>query len=491
MNNTNLYEINTRVWLKRFNKETDKPTLKNVPKSYWEKLANLEFDYVWLMGIWKTNDSVIKEYCFENTLVNEYRKALKDWNENDVIGSPYSIDSYELNPNICTEEELINLKELLNSMGIKLILDFISNHFSIHSSLLETHPYLFLSASEEIYSRDQNTYFRYHKDNSKIYAHGRDPFFPAWQDTVQVNYFNKETRNFMIDTLKYLTSLCDGVRCDMAMLSLNNVFDNTWKGPLNSGNIQKPEKEFWDVCISETKKHRNDFTFIGEAYWDLEYELQRLGFDFTYDKKLLDRLKFGYIKEIESHLKAEMKYQMKSVRFLENHDEARVLTLLGKEKAKAAAIIISTIPGMHMYFDGQLEGKRIKLPVQLGREPEEKDVECISEFYEKLFNTINSEVFRKGDWELIEPKPTWINNYTYQNFLAWHINYKNLKRVVIVNYSNIVSQCRIPLFLDDYPDKFKLKDILNDKVYFRRTDEANTLGLFIELGPYKSHIFAY
>ena len=224
--NEKIYEINTRVWLKRFLSDSGNPTLKNVPKDYWNSLRDLGIDYVWLMGIWKTNESVIKDYCFEHDLVIEYNKALNNFKDEDVIGSPYSIDSYTVNPSIGTKDELFELKQYLNSIGLKLVLDFVSNHFSVHSSELETRPELFLSAGEEFYNRDSHTYFKsvFHPD--KYFAHGRDPFFPAWQDTAQLNFFNPDTRRYMIDILKDLTELCDGVRCDMAMLSLSNVFDN-------------------------------------------------------------------------------------------------------------------------------------------------------------------------------------------------------------------------------------------------------------------------
>ncbi|MCB0732283.1 MAG: glycosidase, partial [Ignavibacteriae bacterium] len=205
--NKNIYEINTRVWLKRF---SNNATIKDVPKEYWKNLAELGMDYVWLMGVWKTNESVIREYCFEPDLIGEYNKALKDFKEDDVIGSPYSIDSYEINPIIGTENDLLELKEFLNSIGIKLILDFVSNHFSVHSSLINSNPELFLQANEQFLQRNSHTYFKSKFHNDIIFAHGRDPFFPAWQDTVQLNYFNSSTRKFMIDTLTRLTNLCDG-----------------------------------------------------------------------------------------------------------------------------------------------------------------------------------------------------------------------------------------------------------------------------------------
>ncbi|MCB0742725.1 MAG: glycosidase [Ignavibacteriales bacterium] len=487
----NIYEINTRVWLKRFNSVNEKPTLKDVPKEYWQNLYAKGFSFVWLMGIWKTNENIIKDYCFEPGLISEYGRALKDWNEKDVIGSPYSIDIYEVNPLVGTKEELLDLKQYLNSLGIKLILDFVPNHFSVESQLIETNPELFLSASEDFLQRNSYTFFRSKLPNNKIFAHGRDPFFPAWQDTIQVNYFNENARQIMIETLNNLTTMCDGVRCDMAMLALNNIFENTWGGVLSYGNYKKPEKEFWEICISNVKKLRNDFVFIGEAYWDLEWELQRLGFDFTYDKKLLDRIRSENVPEIRSHLMAEHDFQQKSIRFIENHDEERAVISMGIEKSKAAAIITSTVKGMTLFHDGQLEGRKTKLPVQLGREPIEKDNPNLVEFYDKLFRITSSEVFKYGKWEMLNPIPSWETNRTYQNILAWKINYEERKRLIVVNFSREVAQCKIELNLINYPSKFKLKDILNYKTYFRKTDEVINEGLFIELGPFKSHIFSY
>jgi len=489
--NKNIYEINTRIWLNRFQSSGTKTKLKDIPEDYWKYLRDLGMDYIWLMGVWKTNESVIKEYCFVPGLVNEYQKALKDFNDKDVIGSPYSIDSYELNPAVGTEEEIVELKQNLNSLGIKLILDFVSNHFSVHSSLVKTKPELFLPADAEYFKRDSHTYFKSIFHENKYFAHGRDPFFPAWEDTIQLNYFNPETRTYMIDVLKKLTELCDGVRCDMAMLSLNNVFDNTWSGILTSGKFEKPQEEFWKICIQEIKNTREDFIFIGEAYWDLEWELQRLGFDYTYDKKLLDRLKLGQISEIKGHLMADKEFQKKSVRFIENHDEQRAVISLGKDKSKAAAVIMSTITGLSLYHDGQFEGKKIKLPVQLGREQDENTNDCIYNFYETLLKIKNNEIFHYGDWELVDVKPSWESGTTHKNILAWLITHNTRKRLAVVNYSREVAQCRIDLNLSYYPDKFKIKDILNDNSYYRNTEEVKNEGLFIELGPFKSHVFSY
>ncbi len=487
----NLYEINTRVWIKRFaTPENPKPKLTDVPSSYWEGLAKKNIDIIWLMGMWKVNRETVKKYCFEDFLKRNYDKALKDWKEEDVIGSPYAIEEYSINPELGDNETIPVLRKKLNSLGIKLFLDFIPNHFSAASPLLVSKPEIFLQADEEIYERDQYTFFK-HEENGKMFAHGRDPFFPAWQDTAQINYISPDAIVYMIDSLLRIAEFCDGVRCDMAMLALSNVFYNTWRGVLNKVGFSKPEREFWQVAIKRIKQKFPEFLFIAETYWDLEWDLQQLGFDFTYDKRLTDRLKLGNIYDVKSHLSAEIAFQEKLVRFIENHDEERASQVLGRNKNKAAAVIISTLPGMHLYYDGQFEGKKIKLPVQLGREPIEKTDECLPDFYNKLLNITSAQIFKCGQFKMIEPLKVWENNYSNERMLCWLWSYKIERRLVVINYSDIKAQCRVKLDLRSYPENFELFDSLNNCSYIRSRDEVIRVGLFIELQPYQSHIFSF
>src|SRR5690606_35764232 len=225
--------------------------------------------------------------CFSPELTASYSKALPNWKKEDVIGSPYAVDDYVINPALGTETDLLKLKCELNKLGLKLILDFIPNHFSAATKYLNTHPDIFLQTDEESYKKDSFTFF---KHNGNYFAHGRDPLFPAWTDTVQVNFFNQHARDSLYEKVLKIAELCEGIRCDMTMLPLNNVFNNTWIGVHSKNNSSKPEKEFWQEIIEKTKLKYPDFIFIGEAYWDLEWELQQLGFDFTYDKRLLERL---------------------------------------------------------------------------------------------------------------------------------------------------------------------------------------------------------
>ena len=176
---------------------------------------------------------------------------------------------------------------------------------------------------------------------------------------------------------------------------------------------------------------------------------------------------------------------------MENHDETRAVAALGMDREKAAAVIMSTIQGMRLYYDGQFGGKRIKLPVQLGREPDEKPIIELQEFYDKLISITLKEIFKRGEWALLETQPAWDQNHTNKNLLAWLWSLSDQKIVVVVNYSDIVSVCRIKLDVRGYPDEFVIKDLLNDESYTRSTEEIFHSGLYIELKPWHSHILEF
>ncbi len=487
-NNPRLLELNARIWIKRFGSNC---TLATVPDEEIQKWKELGFDMIWLMGVWNNNKSVTEEFCFEPELILSYNYALKDWQREDVIGSPYSIDKYEINPLLGTKADLLIFKKKLNDAGIKLILDFVSNHFSVKSSLIWTNKKIFLHADEYIFKNDPYTFYPSPANSKEYLAHGRDPLFPPWKDTAQINLFSTEARQYLTAVLVELTELCDGVRCDMAMLPLNNVFYNTWIGVLKKHGYEKPEKEFWEEAIPSVKNKREDFIFIAETYWDLEWQLQKLGFDFTYDKRLTDRLAAGNVQSIIEHLQAETEYQQKSIRFLENHDEDRVIVKFGREKSIAAAVIINTISGITFYFDGQCEGKKVKLPVQLGREPAEKQDEKIKEFYRSLLNITKAEVFRNGNWKLLETISAADNDYTNENLLAWEWRLDNELRIVVVNYNNSTSRCRLKFAVKSSSDEINLSDLLNQTGYKRSVKEISEKGLFVELKAYNSHIFSF
>ncbi|MBA2257683.1 MAG: hypothetical protein H0W18_02190 [Acidobacteria bacterium] len=70
----------------------------------------------------------------------------------------------------------------------------------------------------------------------------------------------------------------------MAMLVIRAVFVGT-----SDGELDPPGADFWSEAIGAVKAKHPAFVFVGEVSWDLEYRLQQLGFDYTYDKRQAGR----------------------------------------------------------------------------------------------------------------------------------------------------------------------------------------------------------
>jgi hypothetical protein len=200
-----------------------------------------------------------------------------------------------------------------------------------------------------------------------------------------------------------------------------------------------PAQEFWTQATTQVPH----LIYIAEAYWDTEWSLQQLGFDFVYDKKLYDRVRYSHPHDVFLHLTAGLDYQQKLVRFIENHDELRSVSAMGQGKAMAAAVLFSTLPGLKLFFHGQMEGKKIRLPLQIRRaKPEPVDPE-INAFYGKLLPLVNEEIFHAGSFKL---KTIFSNrDDTSTNLIAYTWSLGKAFRLVVVNLSQFPSCGRIPI----------------------------------------------
>ena len=90
-----------------------------------------------------------------------------------------------------------------------------------------------------------------------VFACGRDPYFPAWPDVLQLNAFQPALRQAVIETVSSIADQCDGVRCDMAMLLLNQIFARTWGGRAGAPTVT----EYWDDVIAAVKGSASGHVF--------------------------------------------------------------------------------------------------------------------------------------------------------------------------------------------------------------------------------------
>ncbi len=434
--NPHLLELHAFVFLTRLSQKYGKLlSLLTIPETEWKLFAAQGFDLIWLMGVWRRSPAARAQALRQFREHGAYRNVLPDIQEQDIQGSAYAIYDYALDPFLGKPEDLQALHERLNRLGLKLILDFVPNHLAWDHPWTAAHPEYFVPGDKAALAHRPGWFFK--TAAGKILAHGRDPHFPPWDDTVQMHFFSPEARKAQIQAMQKIAADCDGVRCDMAMLGLNAIFQKVWGGQL--AGTRAPEKEFWDELISAVKAKRPDFIFMAEVYWDHERELQSLGFDYTYDKIFYDKIKHGSVQAIRDHLAAPLPYQNRCARFIENHDEQRSVTAFGKEKAMAAAAVMATLPGLRFFHDGQMAGNKVHIPVQLSRGPAETPDRDIEDFYRRLGEFINDPILHTGQWRLLEVPAV------AANLLAWEWEKGNKRCVVLTNFGNSVCEGEVHL----------------------------------------------
>jgi len=476
-----IYEINSWVWLGELARREGRPIdLGGVPDRDWDAIAALGFDAVWLMGVWERSPAGIAVALDNPALVESFGRALPDYRAEDVVGSPYCVRSYVVDAQLGGNEGLAAARDALAARGLGVILDFVPNHVAPDHKWTEAHPEYFVTGSDDDLAGDPGSFTRI---GSRVLANGRDPYFPAWPDVVQLDAFSPALRGAVVETLRDVAGRCDGVRCDMAMLMLSDVFERTW----GDRAAPRPPEEYWDAVIPAVTADHPDFVFLAEAYWDLEWTLQQHGFRFCYDKRLYDRLVHEGGDEVRGHLSGDVAYQERLVRFVENHDEPRAAATFPGDKARAAAVATLTQTGARLVHEGQLEGRTVQLPVFLGRRPDEPPDAELRAFYGRLLEALSDDVFRDGSWRLAEARG-WPGDERWRSLVAW--TWEGASRwLVVVNLADATAAGLVSVPWDDVRGReWRLADTTNAVDLVRAGDDLRD-GLYVELRPWRFHLF--
>ncbi|HYW41818.1 MAG TPA: alpha-amylase family glycosyl hydrolase [Bryobacteraceae bacterium] len=480
-----LYEINTALWLHGLSaKYAKRITLGTVPAGEIQRLAAYRLDGVWLMGVWERSPASRNIARSHPGLQVEYRRALPDFGPQDVIGSPFAVYWYAVDREFGGDEELADLRRRLNEAGLRLVLDFVSNHLARDHDWVANRASCLLEGTPDDLESSPGSYFPW---GGRVFAHGRDPNFPAWTDTVQIDYRQPETRYAIIGLLLGLAGRCDGLRCDMAMLVTSGVFCRTW-----GGSFDPPGAEFWPDAIRAVKRLHPGFLMLAEVYWDMEYDLQQQGFDYTYDKRLYDRLERRDAGEVRAHLAAGIDYQRRLARFVENHDEERSAAVFGAEGARTAAVLALALPGMRLLQEGQFGGSKVRVPVQLMRSPAEDADPETEKLYARLLETLRSPLFHQGQWKLLSAREAWHDNPTHRAFVIYRWTHREDLALVVSNLSPERAQCYVPLECPGLAGRaWALSDALSDARYERSGDAMLGQGLYLDVPGDGRHIFRF
>ena len=448
-----LYQVNARVWLTERSRILGRTaTLDDIPDAEPDRVAEMGFDWIWLLRVWRTGLIGQRISRQSPEWRREFEETLPDLRDEDIAGSGFAITGYTVHASLGGDRALARLRERLRTRGLRLMLDFVPNHTALDHSWAEAHPEYYVARTEIDLARTPQNYTRVkwmHDD--RILAHGRDPYFPDWPDTLQLDYSNADTQKVMLDELLRVSEQCDGVRCDMAMLILPDVFARTW------GRQPTP---FWPSTIQRVRAERPGFRFMAEVYWDLEWTLLQRGFDYAYDKRRYDRLRERHARPVREHFLAGLDYQNKLARFMENHDEPRAAATFAPGVYEAAAILTYLSPGLRFFHQGQFEGRRKRISPHLVRAPVEPVDERLDRFYDALRTVLRQPTVRDGQWSLLECVPAWEGNWTWDGFIGfgWR-GPANERMLVTVNYAANQGQCYVRLPFDELRGSFvRLRD---------------------------------
>ena len=481
-----IYEVNTAVWLGGLSRTAGRRlTLADVGATDWDAVTPAGIDAVWLMGVWERSPAGLVLANANTELRASFREALPDLRDEDIIGSPYCVRRYVVDTAFGGPEALAAARGALAARGVRLLLDYVPNHVAPDHPWVTSDPQLFVRGDDHDIQADPAGWIQ---AAGHVLAHGRDPYFPPWPDVVQLDAFSPALRAATAQTLAGIADQCDGIRCDMAMLMINQIFAKTWGGRTGP----EPAEEFWPTVIGELRTRHPETVLAAEAYWDMEWILQQQGFNFCYDKRLYDRIISEDASAVRGHLRADLGYQSRLLRFLENHDEPRIAGRLPRDAERAAAVTVATLPGATLWHDGQFEGLRVRPPVFLARRPDEPQDLDLARWYRRLLATVASHRVRQGAWQLLEASG-WPDNQSCRNLVAWSWSGDDGgdRHVVVVNLSGDPAQGRIPLPWEDLPGRsWHLTDLLAERAFERDGAELADLGLFVALEPWRYHLLA-
>jgi hypothetical protein len=486
-----LYQIDTRIAVSEAAATLGRPaTLDDLPDDLFDRAAARGFSWIWMLGVWQTGP-MGRESSRGPAARADLRADLPDLREADIVGSPFAIVGYQVHRDFGGEPALARLRERLRRRGLSLLLDFVPNHIALDHPWVEAHPEFLIAGSEDDLRREPKNYLALETaQGRKIFAHGRDPNFPGWSDTLQLNYRHGGLRESMIAELARIADRADGARCDMAMLLEPEVVARTWGERARPRDGTPPvDGTFWPEAIPRVRKRHPGFLFVAEAYWDLEWSLQEEGFDFTYDKRLYDRLRNGVARPVREHLSAAPAFLDRTLHFLENHDEPRAAATFPPDIHRAAAVVTFLVPGLRFFYEGEFEGRRAHASIHLARRVTEKPDAALGAFYEGLLGCLRRPETHDGAWRLSACRAAWAGNPSWDNFIVFSWDGKRQGQdkesgqlLVAVNYGATRAQCYAEVGLDGLDQGvLVLTDLLGDARYERDGRTLAHEGLYLDL----------
>eukprot|EP01069_Polyplicarium_translucidae_P001629 Polyplicarium_translucidae@DN1747_c0_g1_i1.p1 len=302
--------------------------------------------------------------------------------------------------------------------------------------------------------------------------------------------------------------MCDGVRCDMAMLVCPEVMRKTWPSERRVKIEGENDEEFWPSAIKAVKSKHPGFTFIAEVYWHMEQKLLLNGFDYCYDKNLYDALRHRNTADVRRMIHATVRQQRAFVRFIENHDEDRACHgFPDTDHHVASAVLCYLSVGLKFLHMGQLEGRSRKVHMQQGHFHEEnlshhRTEKAIGFYFHLTRRLLTHPSIRDGSMHPANTAPSSDGDDSHERIVAFfRMSVTDSKVVlVVVNFSShhatgwvIAPKDVSDQILSSPLPHWKAKqllfcDLIAAGAFQRDSNEVMRRGMWFSLKPFESHV---
>jgi glycosidase len=213
-----VYELNARTWRTERSLELGRPAnLDDLDYSFLDHLVESGFTWLYLTSVWPSGPLVRAWALADRDLRAQLGAVLNDFTDNDIAGSPTAIAGYTVKPELGGDDALDRLRHRARTSGLSLMLDFIPNQVGLDHPWAVSDPQHLIQGTENDLRQAPQSWI---KLGEYIFAHGRDPNFPAWRDTLQIDFSRPATQEAVIRAASTVAARCDGLRCEEAMLLL-------------------------------------------------------------------------------------------------------------------------------------------------------------------------------------------------------------------------------------------------------------------------------
>ena len=454
-----------------------------MPDAALDRLAEQGFDWVWFLSVWQTGPAAQAISRANPGWRHEFEETLPDLTEADIAGSGFAIQNYAVHRDLGGDAALARLRQRLHARELKLMLDFVPNHMAPDHPWIDEHPDYFIPGSENDLACSPQNYVRVPTAKGPlVLAHGRDPYFDGWPDTLQLNYGHPQLQQAMTAELVRIAGQCDGVRCDMAMLILPDVFESTWGIRTEPSGRRRSHPCAGTIRTSSSWRRS---TGIVNGRCSSRGSITPTTNGCTTGSARGTPGRCASISTPVSTIRTSWPASWRTTTSRGRRRRSR------QTNTEAAAVLTFLSPGLRFFHQGQFEGRRTRISPHLVRGPEEAIDQRLEQFYVKLLAVLRLPAVHNGQWQLLHCTPAWDGNGSHDGFVCFAWSGAGGERLLVaVNYAPHQGQCYVQLpFAELGNRRWRLHDVIGDVSYDRDGNDLQGCGLYLDEPAWRCRAF--